>query len=133
MKKLIALAFCFALAVSILTGCRSTEDKKTTDTTTTPSTVTTAPTTHSTAPTTEATQPTGDNGTETIPDSGSMPNNGGNNDTGSGNGTNGGTGSTNGGNSGSGSANGGTGMEGSMNNGTAQSRAHYPSIVGGSR
>ena len=113
MKKLIALVFCFALAVSILTACRRTEDKKTTDTTTTPSTVTTAPTTHSTAPTTEATRPSGDHGTETIPDSGSMPNN----DT----------------DNGSGSTNGGTGMDSSMNNGTAQSRAHYPSIVGGSR
>lgn len=127
MKKFIAMAFCFALAVSILTACGS-ENNKTTDTTTTPSSITTKPTTESTTPASEATQPS------TIPDSGSMPNNG-DAGTGSSNGGNSGTGSANGGNGGSGTTNGGTGngMGGSMDNGTARSRAHYPSVIGGSR
>ena len=128
MKKFIAMAFCFALAVSILTACGS-ENNKTTDTTTTPSSIATEPTTKTTAPTT--TEPTQ---ASTIPDSGSMPNNG-DTGTGSSNGGNSGTGSANGGNGGSGNTNGGTGngMGGSMDNGTAQSRAHYPSVIGGSR
>lgn len=129
MKKFIALAFCFVLSLSVLTGCRRSEDKKNTDTTTKPTTMATEPTTTSTAPTTEATQPS------TIPDSGFMPDDGGNSGTGSENGGNSGTGSANGGNGGAGSTNGGTGngMGGAMDNGTAQSRAHYPSIIGESR
>ena len=135
MKKLIALAFCFILAVSVLTACGENEDKKNTDTTTRPSTAATNPTTKSTAPTSDATQPS------TIPDSGFMPDDGGNNggtnggNNGSTNGGNSGTGNANGGNGGSGSTNGGTGngMGGAMDNSTGQSRTHAPSIVGGSR
>lgn len=119
MKKMIAMAFCFALAVSALTGCGGNEDKKTTDTTTKRSTVATEPSTQNTTPTTQATQPS------TIPDSGYMPDGNTNGDIG-----NSGNGSTNGGNSGADNANGGTGLGGTMNNGSDQSRSHAPSIGG---
>lgn len=129
MKKLIALAFCFALAVSVLTACGGNKDQKTSDATTKPTTVATEPSTKSTTPTSEATHPS------TIPDSGFMPNQDGANDHSGANGGNSGTGSANGGNGGTGSANGGTGngMDGAMDRGTGQSRTHAPSIVGGSR
>lgn len=107
MKKLIGIVLCFTCAACILTGCRSRENQNTTDTTTTPSTVATMPTTSSTIPTTEATQPSA--GSDMQNDS-TMPN------------------GSNGANE---RGNGGTGN--SMGGESTQSRAHYPSIVGGNR
>jgi len=99
MKNLIAIAVCFALTACVLTGCRRAENNKTTDTTTTPSTVTMPTTTNSIAPTSEATQPTSNAGIQDTPEASSMPNN----DNGD--------------------------MNGSSENGQSRSRAHYPSVI----
>ena len=69
MKKLITLTLGLILAVNVLTACGSKEQKQPV-TTTTHSTAPSVPTIESTAPTSETTHPS------TIPDSGSMPNNG---------------------------------------------------------
>ena len=65
MKKLIALAFCIALAISVLTACGGKKDHTPIDDTTSPTTVIPEP---SIIPSSTATQPS------TIPDSGYMPN-----------------------------------------------------------
>ncbi len=83
MKRLIALAASFALAACVLVGCGRAENNKTTNTTTTPSTIATEPRPSSTAPTTSATQPSSN---ADIPEASSIPNDGmdgnsGNNDT----------------------------------------------------
>lgn len=72
MKKLITIVCCFALFIVVLTGCGNTDVDKATDTTTKTTTMVTEPTTASTMPSTDATHPS------TIPDSGFMPNNDGN-------------------------------------------------------
>ena len=98
MKKLITMAVCFALAGCVLTGCRRNENKKTTDTTTTPSTVTTPHSTNSIAPSSESTMPTSNAATQDTPNASSSPIDG-NGD-----------------------------MGGNPENGNARSRSHYPSV-----
>lgn len=106
MKKLITLAFCFMMAVSVLTGCGN-KNTSTTDTTTKPSSIATEPSTTNSIPTTNTTLPS------TIPDSGSMP--------------------SNDGISSDSNTNGSNGMDSDFKNRSDRSSTHAPSIVGRSR
>ena len=110
MKKLIAMAFCFILGVSVLSGCGGSDEKKQTNTTTTPNSITTQPVTQNTTPSTDASQPS------TIPDNGYMTKPNGNGDMEMPN-----------------NSNSGSDMGGIVDNGSGQSRTQSPISNGRNR
>lgn len=110
MKKLITIACCFAFVAAALSGCRRSSDNKRND-----MTVPSMTSTNSTSPTTTVTQPS------TIPDTGYMPENDHNSNTGNENDLNANTNESNG------------NMNGTADNSTPRSRAHIPSVSGRNR